>query len=804
MDVPKDADADIEQTPGAQIARLYLVVLGRQPDRAGLEAYVGHLQAGQSLEALAAIFVASEEFGASIADEPAPSVLYRNAHGTTPSPTWLAANSQAPEVLAAALVRDTVVTLRLPARPYLDEDLDPWALTTQVVRLYLVVLGRRPDPGGLAAHVEQRRAGMPLETMAAAFIASDEFRCHAGDESVAAVLHRNACGVVASAAWIDANDRPPEMAAVALVADPAVARRLSVLGALHPDGLPLDDADLYRRWLSELARPDAAEREAMRQDRSLPAVTWVMLLDNPAPEWLDAAISSVRSQDASGVELLLVSRARFCAVARRHARDDARVRLVRGLPWNRPAQLLGRALDACRGVFVSVIGQHDLLHETAAYEVAAAAMSADVVIGDEDAVDADGLRHSPRFGARLYPDALQAERRPGPAILRLSLVRAAGGPGDEPGASGECVLMSRIVAGLAPERLRHLPVLLRSRRDAPATTCRFGNLGSGSGRTTAIRGTMPGDVAPRVSPTPPVTAMVSIIVATRDRASLLRACLEGVLERTDYSALEVLVLDNGSCEEETLVLLSRLALDPRVRVLRSEGSFNWSALNNTGVREMRGDVAVLLNNDVEVVTSGWLRALVSHALRPDVGVVGAKLLYPDRTVQHAGMVLGPAGRATHMWRHSNGGTAGYMGQLAAVRDVTAVTGACMALRRAVYEKAGGLEEALPVTWSDVDLCLRMRELGLRVIWTPDALLLHHEQASRGTDETAQGQARLAREKEWMMRRWGEALDVDPFLSPNMLPSESRALLAPVPRRCMPWQKVGPTRDLASTSQRLVM
>ncbi len=786
MTLAMESGPDDEHTPGAQIVRLYLVVLGRRPDRAGLDAYVGHLQGGQTLEAIAAVFIASDEFVAAAGDEPAAAVLHRNALGVAPGADWLAAQG-APGDLAAALVRDPAVVLRLSAAPCLDRDPDPWALTAQVVRLYLVVLRRRPDPDGLAAYVAHRRAGAAAQDVAAAFIASDEFRSQAGGEDAAAVLYRNAHGVAPPPAWTRANTRSPDVAAAALVADPAVVRRLSVLEALHPEGLPLDDAALYRRWLSEMARPDAGECEAMRRDRAAGGVSWVMLLDDPAPEWLDAAILSVRRQHAPAAELLLASARRFCPTALRHASEDARVRLVRGLPWERRARLFGRAMAACRGEFVGLLGQHDLLHETAAFEVAAEAAEADVVVGDEDAVDAQGLRHSPRFGACRHPDALRDEAEPGAVVMRASLVRAARAGGGRSGVDWERVLRSRVAARLAPGRLRHVPVLLRSRRDPPGGAPRDGAAGaaeppSGPGRAAAG----PGEGWRAVFAAAPPPPLASVIVATRDRAALLRTCLQGVLERTDHPALEVLVLDNGSADAEALALLDRLALDPRVRVLRRGGAFSWSALNNAGVRAMRGEVAVLLNNDTEVVSPGWLGALVSHALRPDVGIVGAKLLYPDGSVQHAGMVLGPAGRATHMWRHCDGLAGGYMDQLATVRDVAAVTGACVALRRAVFERVGGLEESLPVTWSDVDLCLKVRAAGLRAIWTPQAVLLHHEQATRGTDETADGQARLAREKAWMQRRWGEAMDVDPFLSPNMLPSEAQALLAPVPRRVPPW------------------
>ena len=189
---------------------------------------------------------------------------------------------------------------------------------------------------------------------------------------------------------------------------------------------------------------------------------------------------------------------------------------------------------------------------------------------------------------------------------------------------------------------------------------------------------------------------------------------------------------------------------------------------------MAGEVAVLLNNDTEVIEPGWLREMVSQAIRPEVGVVGAKLLYRDRTVQHAGVVLGPAGRATHMWRHAEGEARGYLDQLVVTRQVTVVTGACLAIRREVYRGVGGCEaDNLAVTWNDSDLCLRVRAIGLRVIWTPYARLLHVEQASRGTDDTRENQERFARERAWMRARWNGAIDADSFHPPDIIPDEGR-------------------------------
>ena len=207
--------------------------------------------------------------------------------------------------------------------------------------------------------------------------------------------------------------------------------------------------------------------------------------------------------------------------------------------------------------------------------------------------------------------------------------------------------------------------------------------------------------------------------------------------------------------------------DPRVRILRHPGDFNYAAINNRAVQEARGDIVVLLNNDVDVISSLWLEEMVSHALRPEVGAVGAKLLYPDGRVQHAGVVLGVGHGAGHFFHLAPRDDVGYFGFLALTRRVSAVTAACMALRRSVYLDVGGLDEAdFPVAFNDVDLCLRIGERGYAIVWTPHAELYHLESATRGADTEAERSTRLERDAEYLRRRWGAVLSVDPYYNPN--------------------------------------
>ncbi|MDP3658473.1 glycosyltransferase family 2 protein, partial [Phenylobacterium sp.] len=284
--------------------------------------------------------------------------------------------------------------------------------------------------------------------------------------------------------------------------------------------------------------------------------------------------------------------------------------------------------------------------------------------------------------------------------------------------------------------------------------------------------------------------LVSVIVPTRDRAELLENCVEGLLNRTDYPAIELLIVDNGSVEPATHALFERLQQDPRVRILPQPGPFNYSALNNAAAAQARGDILLLLNNDIEVIEPGWLREMVAHAVRPHVGAVGARLLYGDGRVQHGGVILGVGGTppvAGHLYVGAPRADTGYFGHLRLTRNVSAVTAACMALRREVFEEVGGLDaENLAVAFNDVDLCLKIRERGYSIVWTPRAELFHLESASRGLDTRPEQAERFRREVMYMRGRWGAALDDDPFYGPNFDRMHGDYRLAETPNRARPW------------------
>jgi GT2 family glycosyltransferase len=406
--------------------------------------------------------------------------------------------------------------------------------------------------------------------------------------------------------------------------------------------------------------------------------------------------------------------------------------------------------DALLSDFVLVASPHVRLRDdaSAAFARALAADPAiDVLYADEDRLDARGQRGAPLLKPDWDAD-LFAERDliGGAAVFRRALLR-----------DGQAADPWRVASQIAHDggRIGHVPsVLFHALPDAPP------------------RRSAPPSVYPMASP------LVSVIVPTRDRAALLGACADGVLRRTDYPAVEFLIVDNDSRETRTKRLFATLLRDERVRILPYQGAFNWSAMNNRAAEAARGEVLLLLNNDIDVIDGGWLAELVSQAMRPQVGAVGAKLLYPDGTVQHAGMTLGRGSFGAHLYRHVARDDPGHGGMLGARRRVSAVTGACLAIRREVFHAVGGIEQDhLRVTGSDVDLCLRVRERGLAVICTPQALLHHRELASRGPDASAAQRARVARERAYLVERWGAAIETEAFLSPNLTVVEEQLALA---------------------------
>lgn len=264
--------------------------------------------------------------------------------------------------------------------------------------------------------------------------------------------------------------------------------------------------------------------------------------------------------------------------------------------------------------------------------------------------------------------------------------------------------------------------------------------------------------------------LVSLIIPTKNGKALVKACIESILEKTVYQNYEILLIDNGSDEKESLDYFSELDKHSKIRVLRYPGEFNYSAINNFGAQHACNDSTVigLINNDIEVINPHWLTSMVGHAMRSDVGCVGAKLLYSDGRIQHAGVVLGYGGGAGHAHKYFPRYHPGYMKRLIATQNYSAVTAACLLVRKSLFVEVGGLNEKdLTVAFNDVDFCLRVKELGVRNIYCAEAELYHHESVSRGLDHAPAKAARFNRELEYLKVQWKNYIEHDPAYSPNL-------------------------------------
>ena len=371
-----------------------------------------------------------------------------------------------------------------------------------------------------------------------------------------------------------------------------------------------------------------------------------------------------------------------------------------------------------------------------------------VIYTDDDLLGPDGERVAPHFKPDWNPELFDChDFLTGAAAVRCRKRDIETLSGDD---WGRDLLRLAVASGSAPVHIRHV---LHHRRSRPAP------------------------VMPDRLPRPPGTAepSVSVIVPTRNGLQFLRTCVAGV-RRTDYRNLELLVVDNDSDDPATIAYLDELRAGG-TKVLDYPGLFNFSAINNFAVTQTTGEILCFLNNDVEITGPDWLEVLVSQASRAEIGAVGALLLYPDRTVQHAGVVTGVGGGAGHAHRYLRQDEEGYFFRHRLPQRVSAVTAACLVVAKAKFLAVGGFEEqAFPVAFNDVDLCLKLNRSGWQSFYEPRAVLIHHESKSRGSDSSREKRARFERELAALKRKWGTDLGPDPYHSPHLSPFSEQFLV----------------------------
>jgi GT2 family glycosyltransferase len=262
---------------------------------------------------------------------------------------------------------------------------------------------------------------------------------------------------------------------------------------------------------------------------------------------------------------------------------------------------------------------------------------------------------------------------------------------------------------------------------------------------------------------------VSIIIPNKDHKEDLERCINSILTKSKYKNYEIIIVENHSKEEETFEYYNYIKNRyENIILLEWKDEFNYSAVNNFAAKYAKGDILLFLNNDTEVINENWLEEMIQYAQREDVGVVGAKLYYPDDTIQHAGVILGIGGIAEHSHRYFSKNSFGYFGRLGIVQNLSAVTGACLMMRKDVFKEVEGFDERYPLAFGDVDICLKAREKGYLVVFTPFAELYHYKSKTRGYEDTPEKQERFNKEIELFRKKWGYILESgDPYYNPNL-------------------------------------
>ncbi len=574
----------------------------------------------------------------------------------------------------------------------------------------------------------------------------------------------------------------------------------------------------YADWIKLYDTIDDDDREAIAAAIGKmidpPLISVVVPVYETPERYLRAAIDSVRQQLYPRWELCIADDASTAphlrSVLERYRAIDPRIKVCYRNENGHISAASNSALTLAEGSFVALLDHDDVLPEHALYVVAAvldADPEIDLIYSDEDKIDANGWRFDPYFKSDWNPDLMLSQNMfCHLGVYRRSLIEKIGGFRCGFEGSQDYDLVLRALSLTTPNRIRHIPHILYHWRAIPSSVALCPGVKAYAvdrARRAITDHLAERGIAAQVSSSPhpafnrvcyslpEPASRVTIVIPTRDRVDLLRTCVEGLLYRTDYPDLEILIVDNQSKEPATQVYLDQLSGDPRIRILSYDAPFNYSAINNFAVARATGSLLCLLNNDVEVITRDWLAEMASNALRPGIGAVGALLYYPDGRIQHAGVIVGLGGVAWHAHHGLRRGDFGYFGRAAVAQNLSAVTAACLVMPKAVFDEVGGFNEKdLSVAFNDVDLCLRIREAGYRIVWTPHAELYHHESASRGLDTDPDKIQRANAEIGYMLRRWSHILDHDPYYNPNLRLKGDAFRLAFPPRIDRPWRRGG--------------
>ena len=563
------------------------------------------------------------------------------------------------------------------------------------------------------------------------------------------------------------------------------------------DCLEYSSDPLYDHWIEEREVPGLTPgglidlRELLEKQIYRPKIAVLMPTYNTPEAFLREAIESVLQQVYGNWEFCIAddcsTQLHVKRVLQEYSARDPRIKVVLRDKNGHIAHATNSAMELVTAPWVALLDHDDLLRPHSLAEIVLEINrhpDAQIIYSDEDKLAADGLRYDPFFKPGFSLELFRSQNYLNHlTVHRTENVRSVGGWDPDTIGSQDYDINLRIIERVAESQIRHVPKILYHWRAIEGSTA----LATGEKPVCFInavkalkhhveRMNLPAEVIPlddigytrfRFS-VPEPAPLVTLIIPTRDKVELLEACLESIFDKTTYQNYEILVLDNESKEPATLAYFDEISTRDNVRIMPIDGPYNYSLFHNLAVPQANGSIIGLVNNDIEVITPDWLTEMVSWAVQPGNGCIGAKLYYEDDTIQHAGVIVGMGGVAGHGHKYRSRSDNGYFGNLRLVQNMSAVTAACMLFRKHIYDEVCGMDDVhLPVAFNDVDFCLKVREAGYKCVWTPFAELYHHESKTRGYEDTPEKQSRAAREVMAIKQRWQEKLESDPFYSKNL-------------------------------------
>jgi GT2 family glycosyltransferase len=571
----------------------------------------------------------------------------------------------------------------------------------------------------------------------------------------------------------------------------------------------------YNEWVQRFDRLDDEDRAAVKvAAQSLkrqPKVSIITPVYNPPIQYFRQCLDSVVGQAYDNWELCLAddcsTNPEVKDVIEEYRAKDSRIKVVYRDKSGHISAASNSAIAMATGDYLAFLDHDDELTLDALYLVALEINKhpdAQLIYSDEDKKTAHGVRINPHFKSDWNPELLLHQNYVCHLlVIKKEAIDKIGGLRTGFDGAQDWDLILRVSEVVEEEEIRHIPHILYHWTIIPGSTAQ-----STAAKPYVLEAQAKAvqehldrtgqharaKIWHSISHISVVRAVgkegpkVSLIILTRDKVGLLRRCVETLLANTSYKNYEVVIVDNGSVEEETFGYLDTIKKTPNIKVIRDERPFNFSALNNIGVAHCSGEVLGFLNNDLEFVKPDWLEKMVAQAVRKEVGAVGARLLFPNNLLQHGGVIIGIGGVAGHNHKGSPKEDAGYFNRAILSQNLSAVTGACLLTRREVFNRINGFDEQLSVAFNDVDLCLRIREAGYKVVYEPEAELYHHESASRGYENTAAKFARFEREVETMKTRWKDSLRRDPYYNPNLTDLSEDFVFAFPPRVHRAWRE----------------